>query len=619
MAENIDLNLNIKGGKKAVNTIGDLEKQLEKAREEIKKVEVGSEAFEKLASEIQKASSEVKTLEKQMEGLEPQQKAEAFLRMGEGIAGGFVAIQGAMGLLGIESENIERIQVKVQSAIAIAMGVRMMAEAALMAKTAKRVIVEKAATIATKLNTAATKAAIIVQKAIAASIGVTIKSLKGLKAAIVSTGIGALVVGVSSLVSSLTSASSAAEDLTVSATNAREQAEEATRKFMTEKTWSQDRQRAMDDADKIQDAVIRARTKDLIHQRFAADAQSRDVEKARQWLIEDIEANDKRQHDQRLFTQGRVKKSKRLFEEMHEEYMESRGKALDLEREIAEEIKEKAEEERRIGSQRTKDAADTLRLTNELRILEIEDEADKRREQLKIQQETELAKINTVRKTTEEIENFKILEQQINDKYAILNRELEEDINDEWWDDFIAKNDAWNEAQLEEQDMIKETARVDREALEMRKAARDEFFMHTSAAIGHLGSLFEQGSKAQKAASLIEISANFGVGLMQAFRIAQEAALQSTPFAFPIFYASQTAALLAALKNAKDVIGMDGETASISAGGIDGTPSSLQPNVGAFTLTGDLTEQEPLRAYVVTDEMSESQDMLANIRRRATI
>jgi hypothetical protein len=39
---------------------------------------------------------------------------------------------------------------------------------------------------------------------------------------------------------------------------------------------------------------------------------------------------------------------------------------------------------------------------------------------------------------------------------------------------------------------------------------------------------------------------------------------------------------------------------------------------GAFELGGGVAP-EPLRAYVLTDEMSESQNLLANIRRRATI
>ena len=39
---------------------------------------------------------------------------------------------------------------------------------------------------------------------------------------------------------------------------------------------------------------------------------------------------------------------------------------------------------------------------------------------------------------------------------------------------------------------------------------------------------------------------------------------------------------------------------------------------GAFDISGG-EAPEPTRAYVVTDEMSNSQNQLANIRRRATI
>ena len=39
---------------------------------------------------------------------------------------------------------------------------------------------------------------------------------------------------------------------------------------------------------------------------------------------------------------------------------------------------------------------------------------------------------------------------------------------------------------------------------------------------------------------------------------------------------------------------------------------------GAFTLGGGI-EQQAMRAYVVTDEMSDSQAQLADIRRRSTI
>ena len=39
---------------------------------------------------------------------------------------------------------------------------------------------------------------------------------------------------------------------------------------------------------------------------------------------------------------------------------------------------------------------------------------------------------------------------------------------------------------------------------------------------------------------------------------------------------------------------------------------------GQFTL-GGVQEQQPVQAYVVTDDMTNNQNKLANIRRRATI
>ena len=54
-----------------------------------------------------------------------------------------------------------------------------------------------------------------------------------------------------------------------------------------------------------------------------------------------------------------------------------------------------------------------------------------------------------------------------------------------------------------------------------------------------------------------------------------------------------------------------------SAGAAPQTPAP-QMMSGAFELGGGV-EPEAMRAYVVTDEMTSSQNQLANIRRRATI
>ena len=63
-----------------------------------------------------------------------------------------------------------------------------------------------------------------------------------------------------------------------------------------------------------------------------------------------------------------------------------------------------------------------------------------------------------------------------------------------------------------------------------------------------------------------------------------------------------------------------GGGASLGGGAAEGASTTPAPQMmsGAFELTGGMAP-EPLRAYVVTDEMTDSQNQLANIRRRATI
>tara|TARA_R100001082_G_scaffold68819_1_gene38958 strand:- start:1871 stop:2929 length:1059 start_codon:yes stop_codon:yes gene_type:complete len=277
----------------------------------------------------------------------------------------------------------------------------------------------------------------------------------------------------------------------------------------------------------------------------------------------------------------------------------------------AEKEEEKRREKRK--EQRKQDKEDTLALEQELILLRIEDENDRARKELEIQEQNDIAKL-------EGALNFNEQKKLIEEKYKLLNQELEDDINDAWWENFIAQNDAWNEAQLEEQELIEETKQKELDAIEERKAARDTLTGHQLAALGQIAKLFDQNSVAGKAAALAEIAANTGVGFIQALRVAQEGALQSTPFAFPIFYASQIAAVLGAANQAKSILGAGGGTSGPSdIGGDISVPDSMQPASGAFTLGGGITEQQPIKAFVVTDEMSDSQDMLANIRRRATI
>lgn len=174
-------------------SLQDFKDDIESLQKAIESTPIGSKQFEQLAQKLQKAQSEVKTLEKTMEGLEPQQKAEAFLKMGEGIVGGFTAAQGAMALLGQEDAKLQETMLKVQSAVAIAQGARMVTEGLLNAQIGKRLIMEKASAAQMVVMTGLTAAYNTV-------VGTATGGLKLFRLALIGTGIGALIVGLGLLI-----------------------------------------------------------------------------------------------------------------------------------------------------------------------------------------------------------------------------------------------------------------------------------------------------------------------------------------------------------------------------------------------------------------------------------
>ena len=80
------------------------------------------------------------------------------------------------------------------------------------------------------------------------------------------------------------------------------------------------------------------------------------------------------------------------------------------------------------------------------------------------------------------------------------------------------------------------------------------------------------------------------------------------------------AIILQGLANVRRIMEVDIPGAGGSSGGsVPNAESTTEMFSGNFNLTGTQTEQPPLQAFVLTDEMTSSQNQLANIRRRATI
>jgi hypothetical protein len=126
------------------------------------------------------------------------------------------------------------------------------------------------------------------------------------------------------------------------------------------------------------------------------------------------------------------------------------------------------------------------------------------------------------------------------------------------------------------------------------RAAKDTMVQATRDAVLALGGLFKEGSDAAKAAALVDIAIGTGVGFINALDIAQKGAKATgpaAPFAFPIFYASQIAAVLGAANKARAILksGKGGESASApSQMGGGGAPQMAAPKVSSTlpTVTG---------------------------------
>ena len=180
MAKTYVVKLEIDGVSESITSINQLEGAVSELESQLKSADLGSAEFKKLSKELGNAKKELNVFQRDIDALDPAAKAEQFVKFGEGIAGGFAIATGAAALLGVESETLEKTMVQAQGAIAIAVGVRSLAESKLLETIAQSAIAERARAAATAISTFVT--------------GAATTGLKLFRLALVSTGVGAIVV-----------------------------------------------------------------------------------------------------------------------------------------------------------------------------------------------------------------------------------------------------------------------------------------------------------------------------------------------------------------------------------------------------------------------------------------
>lgn len=127
MAENLDLNVNVNTNQ-AEQSLATLKDQLKQAQDEVVILSNKFGANSVQAIEAAKRAAGIKdTIQdanKLIETFNPDEKFRALTASLSGVAGGFAAVQGAMGLFGSESKDLEKTLVKVQSALALTQGIQ---------------------------------------------------------------------------------------------------------------------------------------------------------------------------------------------------------------------------------------------------------------------------------------------------------------------------------------------------------------------------------------------------------------------------------------------------------------------------------------------------------------
>lgn len=144
-----------------------------------------------------------------------------------------------------------------------------------------------------------------------------------------------------------------------------------------------------------------------------------------------------------------------------------------------------------------------------------------------------------------------------------------------------------------------------------------ELYEAAGNAIGNLGALFEQGTAASKIAGLASMAIDTAVGFTRGLAIAQEASKGTGPaaaYAFPIFYAQQVAAVLAAANRARQIINQ------VKGGATSGGPTPVAPsinpiNASIFNLPPQaqdvrVTNQasQVVRAYITNEDLRTAQE-----------
>ena len=171
--ENVGININVQGN--AVESIGNVKKALKEANAELINAQSNFGDYSDQAIAAAKRVAELKDriseARETADLFDPGKKFQVFAGAVNAVAGGFTAVQGALGVVGAESEELQKSLLKVQSALALSQGLSAVTDSA---KDFQRLATVVKTQVVTAFST--------------------------LRGAIIATGVGALAIGLALVV-----------------------------------------------------------------------------------------------------------------------------------------------------------------------------------------------------------------------------------------------------------------------------------------------------------------------------------------------------------------------------------------------------------------------------------
>ena len=578
--ENVGININVQGN--AVESIGNVKKALREANAELIAAQsnFGDYSDEAIAAakRVAELKDRISEARETADLFDPGKKFQVFAGAINAVAGGFTAVQGALGVLGIESENVEKSLLKVQSALALSQGLSAITDSA---KDFQR--------LATVVKTN------------------VVSAFSSLRGAIIATGLGALAVGLGLVVANFDKIKEVILNLFPGLGKLASFFGDLVTKVTDFVGVTSEASRALDKLEqttKRGNEGIAARIKILT----AQGGKEKEI----------YELSKQQGENELAFLRAKLETKKKLSDEELKKFRDLKTQQAVLD---AQENKRR-EDAAKQTSDKLKAISDKLAEEEAARIQkQIDDERkltddllaeyDKRRKDAvdaKILTQKELNALDKEERLKQQEEETKKIDEQISFLGKTKNFTLE-----------LIKNNQETNAKLKADNDLARDAEL---------SARMAFAASVAMAIGELNALFEQGTAASKIAGLAQIAINTGIGFVQGLDIAQKSAKATGPaaaFAFPIFYATQVAAVLAAAGKAKNILSQvkgGGSGGSVTAPSIQqqapispATPQAATTNISAQSINA--LGNQATRAYVIESDVTSNQQRIAAIRQRA--